>query len=426
MKRNLLIYFTPAELASLLKLFDKDNSGKINCALFLQHFWNMGRMEHDKHLHDHMRIKHHKAQEEKKRKDNIKEKYGKLVEVRVKPCTEAERISAENKIKEVAAYFTREKAFPVSIDKCFEAEGLTPTQFKTLLSNNFKVVLTPGELDAVVHMFDTDGDGMISCVEFMTNFFRIGSNERTRVLIQHRVEDEKRLKTEQERRQKKIAAAQALATTKVIWPKFPEESTAPVVSESKRVGDDIETDDNTDAVPEKTPSPQRPLERKIRKPSVMELLSPDKFTHKLVQMQKRSLKKSKKKKGKYGVSSLTSLFPKASEQTKDFLLEIEEEERLIERLRKKKSTTKRSVSAVGRSSNSVFSKDEPRQRPQSTSSSKFKNRIETAIKSNQKIENNTAQNASQEDFYEDYGEDEDHNESSMFGGEDYANEEFAL
>ena len=83
MRRNLLIYFTPAELASLLKLFDRDGSGKINCALFLQHFWNIGRMEHDKHIHDHIRTTHRKNEAETKRKDAIKEKYGKLVEVKV-------------------------------------------------------------------------------------------------------------------------------------------------------------------------------------------------------------------------------------------------------------------------------------------------------------------------------------------------------
>ena len=96
-------------------------------------------------------------------------------------------------------------------------------------------------------MFDSDSDGMISSVEFMTNFFRIGSNEKTKVMVQHRREDEKRMKSEHDRIQKKIEATAALATTKVIWPKYPKPVPDPIALESHRdkdTGSDYDVDGN--------------------------------------------------------------------------------------------------------------------------------------------------------------------------------------
>lgn len=40
----------------------------------------------------------------------------------------------------------------------------------------FAIKLTPPELGAVIHAFDKDGDGVISCPEFLLNFFRLGED----------------------------------------------------------------------------------------------------------------------------------------------------------------------------------------------------------------------------------------------------------
>lgn len=41
--------------------------------------------------------------------------------------------------------------------------------------------MTPPELGAAIHAFDKDGDGCISCPEFLRTFFRLG--EKVRALI---------------------------------------------------------------------------------------------------------------------------------------------------------------------------------------------------------------------------------------------------
>ncbi|CAM9875735.1 unnamed protein product, partial [Choristocarpus tenellus] len=42
----------------------------------------------------------------------------------------------------------------------------------------FRLNLSPPELGAAIHLFDKDGDGTISCPEFLITFFRIGFDTR--------------------------------------------------------------------------------------------------------------------------------------------------------------------------------------------------------------------------------------------------------
>lgn len=42
----------------------------------------------------------------------------------------------------------------------------------------FAIKLTPPELGAAIHAFDKDGDGSISCPEFLRTFFRLGEDEK--------------------------------------------------------------------------------------------------------------------------------------------------------------------------------------------------------------------------------------------------------
>ena len=100
---------------------------------------------------------------------------------------------------------------------------MDPTEFKELLKGNFDIYLTPGELDAMVRMFDTDGNGGISCVEFMTTFFRIGLKERSRVLEEKREEEARMKMVEIERRRIKVEKAKMATLTTISWPDLPDE-----------------------------------------------------------------------------------------------------------------------------------------------------------------------------------------------------------
>lgn len=46
---------------------------------------------------------------------------------------------------------------------------MPPRHFKV-----FAIKLSPAELGAAIHEFDKDGDGTVSCPEFLLSFFRIG------------------------------------------------------------------------------------------------------------------------------------------------------------------------------------------------------------------------------------------------------------
>lgn len=404
MKRNCLVTFTPAELGAIVKMFgcrgtgtgsagsatstsDGSNVGRIDTALFLHHFFALGRKERDRHIQDSWRITQNKRQQELERRQAINDKFGKLILAKVEPATEQDRVSAEKKIRVAAAYFTREKAVPIDIAKCFESQGLSPTQFRELLKNNFQIYLSPGELDAAMLMFDTDGDGSISCVEFLTNFFAMGSREKSRLFEEKRKNDERLMREKEERIKKKQEAMEALNITSVQWPVLPESevnfeshcntpqtsnsfrkstsssSAAAAVRNSASSAMRIDEDEEYEAAyPYEAdgegahdtsvlqqslssgalftkatgPGPNSPVHGspspvRQRKPSVADIIAPDKVTQLLIK--KAKSKRSKKK-------ALADMFPKISRDTREFLMGIEEEEKIIEQLRAKRKNGK--------------------------------------------------------------------------------------
>jgi len=337
MKRNFQIALSAREVAAVLHLFDEtqtSSDGTIDTRLFVYHFFRMGRAERDRQYHNHLDITYLKAEKVKKRRDKLKERFGQMVIAKMAPATENDRRTAERKIRMAAAYFTRDKAFPVVIEKCFESLDLTPTGFKSILKNNFYIDLSPGELDAVMTMFDTDGDGVISCVEFLTTFFMMGSREKSHILSLHRAEAERRKRVDEERVRAKLEALENLNKTKVIWPNLPPnhdefaDSTANSAAVSRQPS--LPSINHADDAP---PSPS--TRKLLRKPSVSDLVAPSATAMKLLANNK----------------SLTKLYPKASDDTKSFILEIEEQERQIRetstlkpKRRKSKSKKKNSQS----------------------------------------------------------------------------------
>ena len=313
MRRNFQINLTPEEVAALMHLFNENDNKLINTRLFVYHFFRMGRSERDHFRQMHMKVTADKQKKQKERIEAIKDKFGKLILAKTAPPTDVDRASAEKKIRLAAAYFNRDKAFPVDIEKCFESRDLTPTDFRAILKNNFYIDLTPGELEAVMAMFDTDGDGSISCVEFLTTFF---------IIECHRQESERRAFEQSERIRLKVEAQEALNITKVIWPILPVETplaTTPMPLSGRLTPNNLPPIDGTC-------SPVFPKSR-LRKPSVIDMIAPNKIATMLMKTNK----------------SLTRLYPKASQETKDFILQIEEEEQKISNLtvlkkKKKKST----------------------------------------------------------------------------------------
>jgi len=85
-----------------------------------------------------------------------------------------ELLSAKKKISRVSAHHDPEK----TSFKGLECLYLDPTQFREQLKRNFLIVLTDGELGALVTLLDTDNVGKVSTSAFINEFLRLGKVAR--------------------------------------------------------------------------------------------------------------------------------------------------------------------------------------------------------------------------------------------------------
>ena len=167
MRRNFDCYLSAEEAAALVHAFDSNGNGSIDAKEFMYHFFRLGRNEKDRHFRKSKKITDKRAEETRLRKAAIKEKFGKLVLAKICPASEEDKKTALSKITNAAIRYRSDCQF-MDIRKSFEADSLSPTEFRELLKQNFDIFLSPGELDAVITMFDADGDGTISWWEWMT------------------------------------------------------------------------------------------------------------------------------------------------------------------------------------------------------------------------------------------------------------------
>ncbi len=329
LRRNFEIQLTPAESAALMNTFDSDKNGTIDCTEFLFHFFRIGRAEKDRHDRVNRERSQKILEDEKMRLEQLKEHFDSLLVANIQTPTEEDKRSIYNKIK-LAAYTYKNDSCFGDLQKSFESTALNPTQFKELLKRNFDINVTPGELGAAIAMFDENGDGEISCAEFMSTFFKIGLKERTEKLKLKNTLDKKIREQEIERKRLLLQAAIEKVKTNVIWPDLPtDDDTSDMNSISKSTSQASSTLKRATTAPSVYDNPLK----KAPKPKMSDILSPIKTS---------SLSKS---------MSLVEKFPKASNETKDFLLQIEEQEKKIRamKLPKFKDSTSKFPSIYGSS-----------------------------------------------------------------------------
>ena len=306
------------ETASLINLFDIDNTGRVNCKQFVYQFFRFGRSERDRHFSKQQNLTYVRQEADAMRKASVKERYGKLVLAKMTTASEEDKKTVYEKIRNAATYFKGDSLFSANLWKSFESSVVSPTAFRELLKSNFDIHLSPGELDAVVKMFDENGDGEISCVEFMTLFFRIGLKERSRLLADKREKDAIIMKEEIERIRIKVQKAKDSVLTRVIWPVLPNEDGETEEDFEYNKGsfmlDPLDVDgmgSSSSSAPMRgttapastssNPSALSPIHSRIsKKPSMSSILSPNKLG---MELSKNS-------------GSLTILYPKASTETK--------------------------------------------------------------------------------------------------------------
>lgn len=181
LKRAFGIKVTPPELAALMQIFDTEGSGSVDCADFIIKFVKVGTEER---LRRKQAWRKHEAEMAAKRKQEAVEK---KVQQEMKSnlkvefdFTDEDYASALAKLTDSAMKY--EKGTPGSVGlNAFEGQSMPPHVFKEQLKLVFGIRLQPGELGALMRIFDKDGDGVVNCSEFLMKFFKIGQEERTRV-----------------------------------------------------------------------------------------------------------------------------------------------------------------------------------------------------------------------------------------------------
>ena len=375
MRRKFETFLTPEETGALCDMFDRNDNGMIDTREFVYQFFKIGRREREFHFNNQKQKTLANQEAERERIAAMKDRYGKLVEARMTPSTEEDRQSVLDKITHAATHFKSESVFSSNLWKSFESADLTPTAFKELLKSTFDIYLSPGELDAMVKLFDTDNSGSISCVEFMTTFFRIGLRERSRLVAEKRYIQERLARAEAIRKQARIERQKMQTLTSVIWPVLPNEdeedaialpagkikvqdlahmiSTGPgevctyimqkhlmnvspqdllepSLARDVVVGHGKKLADNSGASPQASP---------LR--SVAPMIPTEKVGRHNAFLQKRPTLQSAigrtKGSSKGAGKSMADLFPKASKDTKDFIRKLEDEEKRVHSQGKKKS-----------------------------------------------------------------------------------------
>ena len=213
LKRAFGIKATPPELAALMKIFDTEGTGMIDCADFIVKFVKVGTDErmrrkeawrkHQKEANQRRLQQEMEKQVRKEMQSNLKVKYD---------FTDDEYASAMSKLTEAAVHFNKGGPGSVGLN-AFEGQSMPPHVFKEQLKLVFSMRVTPGELGALMRIFDKDGDGVVNCQEFLMKFFKVGQDEKTRIF--RAVAEQKKIYMEnleeKARREKEEKEAMAMA-----------------------------------------------------------------------------------------------------------------------------------------------------------------------------------------------------------------------
>lgn len=338
LKRNFQIYLSAGELAAVFDKFDSDKSGTINCSEFLFHFFRMGRNLKEIHFQRQQMRTTKLAEKHKIHNDTVKKKMEEGSKAKLVPHTEEDRLSFEVKLYNSARNYEKKSWLGRSV--ALDGVTMTPTVFKEQLKQNFEIPVTSAELDAAVKWFSRDnayGEDLVDTRYFISTFFRISQREKSKMIERffHRkamIEETKRAYEEAER--EKLLKANETA---VEWPVLPEESlmsrgaSAPSGGFASRPGskgtahrspteskqassssaDKLPPFGNQGSVDSAESAEKR--HRASRKMSMMAVIDPLKEQRLALQGQK----------------SFGALFPRASDETRSFLDEIERKEKEI-------------------------------------------------------------------------------------------------
>ncbi|CAM9433698.1 unnamed protein product [Scytosiphon promiscuus] len=185
------IRLTPAELGGVMHRFDKDGDGTVDVVEFTKTFFKMGFDEREKRARERREAEARREaikreEEARRRREEQKKNALKLNS----SYSEEHHESAMVKITKAAARYDKNHPSAVSLD-AFDGAQMEPHVFREQLKRAFAIKLTPPELGAAICAFDKDGDGCISCPEFLRTFFRLGFEAKAEKETKRRRRDRK-------------------------------------------------------------------------------------------------------------------------------------------------------------------------------------------------------------------------------------------
>lgn len=193
LKRTFNIMLDKYELGALVRCFDTNENGVVDCAKFLIKFARMGKQQRDD-LNTKQLIRTRKHDLERKLHH---EKIIEAQEAKLDIIVDKDSITDEDieltlqKLKSSATKFRREHPSSMGLDG-FEGTHLSPGAFREILKRTFNLIVNEKELAVLVKKFDEDNINKISCHLFLLYFLKIGKIERgkhnTAQLIKQRKE----------------------------------------------------------------------------------------------------------------------------------------------------------------------------------------------------------------------------------------------
>lgn len=179
LKLTLNLRVNAAELGAILKEFRPDiTDGPIPASDFLKFFYRLGfeARDHERQLQRKRQEElDKKAEEERLRKiEDAKRKLKTFVDYNF---SESDETSALEKLRGASEKYDKTAPGAVALDG-FECEELIPLDFRELLKRVFNIALSPTELGYVIQRYDTKRTGNVHCKSFITEFLRIGNEER--------------------------------------------------------------------------------------------------------------------------------------------------------------------------------------------------------------------------------------------------------
>jgi Ca2+-binding EF-hand superfamily protein len=170
LKRVFNIHLTPPELGALMSYFDKNRDGTINCAEFLIQFFRTGFEERSR-VRSHwrelkrQRIEKELKYEEERRRENEQRAMASVDY----NFSEQEFDSALIKFINMCYRFDQRQLGPAGL-VAFQADTVTPSEFREMIKRSFDLIVTPAELGALVTYWDPGMKGRVSCQSFLNSF----------------------------------------------------------------------------------------------------------------------------------------------------------------------------------------------------------------------------------------------------------------